>query len=100
MSFTILAAVSLDRYINVVYNSHHKRIVTNKSLAVTIILAFLVSFTWPTLINRDLEITKVARFSIALSAYIGALLAIGVFLNIALLRHIIRCIEGHLQVAS
>ena len=40
------------------------------------------------LINRDLEITKVAKFSIALSAYTGALLAIGVILNIALLRHI------------
>ena len=43
---------------------------------------------WPTLINKDLEITKVAKFSIALSAYTGALLAIGVILNIALLRHI------------
>lgn len=43
---------------------------------------------WPTLINKDLEITKVAKFSIALSTYTGALLAIGVILNIALLRHI------------
>ena len=70
------------------HNRHDKRIVTNKSLAVTIILAFLVSSMWPTLINKDLEITKVAKFSIALSAYAGALLAIGVILNIALLRHI------------
>lgn len=70
------------------HNRHDKRIVTNKSLAVTIILAFLVSSMWPTLINKDLEITKVAKFSIALSAYTGALLAIGVILNIALLRHI------------
>ena len=70
------------------HNRHDKRIVTNKSLAVTIILAFLVSSMWPTLINKDLEITKVAKFSIALSAYTGALLAIGVILNLALLRHI------------
>lgn len=70
------------------HNRHDKRIVTNKSLAVTIILAFLVSSMWPTLINKDLEITKVAKFSIALSAYTGALLAIEVILNIALLRHI------------
>ena len=47
LSFTILAAVSLDRYISVVHNRHHKRIVTNKSLAVTIILTFIVSSMWP-----------------------------------------------------
>ena len=88
MSFTILDAISLDRYIHLVHNRLYKRVVTNKSLAVTIILAILVSSTWPILINRDLEISKVAKVFIAMSTYTGALLATGVILNIALLRNI------------
>lgn len=88
MSFTILDAISLDRYIYVVHNRLHKKVVTNKSLAVIIILAILVSSTWSILITRDLEIKKVAKVCIAMSAYTGALLAIGVILNIALLRNI------------
>ena len=88
MSGTILDAISLDRYISVVHNKHHKRVVTNKSLAVTIILAILVSSMWPIIINRDLDITKLAKVCIAMSAYAGALLAIGAILNIALLRNI------------
>lgn len=43
MSFTILDAISLDRYIYIVHNRLHKKVVTNKSLAVIIILAILVS---------------------------------------------------------
>ena len=88
MSFIILDAISLDRYIHLMHNRLYKRVVTNKSLAVTIILAILVSSTWSILINRDLEISKVAKVFIAMSTYTGGLLATGVILNIALLRNI------------
>ena len=51
ISGTILNSISLDRYISVVHNRHHKRVVTNKSLAVTIISAILVSSMWSIIIN-------------------------------------------------
>ena len=94
MSGTILDAISLDRYISVVHNRHHKRVVTNKLLAVTIILAILVSSMWPIIINRDLDITKVAKVCLAMAAYTRVLPAIGVILNIALLRNVKQILQN------
>ena len=46
MPGTLLCAISIDRYINVVSNQYYKRIVTKKSLQVAIIFMILISLTW------------------------------------------------------
>lgn len=58
MSFTILFVISMERYLNIVQNKYYKRIVTKKSLTITIIFSTLLSITWATmftLISTDLE---------------------------------------------
>ena len=81
---TILSVISIDRYIIVVHNKYYRRIVTNKSLSVTIALAILVSVIWATL-----KLTvKIERLYIAMSAYIGAIIAIGVVFNVTLLKNV------------
>ena len=84
LSGTILSVMSIDRYIFVVHNKHYKRIVTNKSLSVTIALAILVSVIWATLTLT----VKIERLYIAMSAYIGAIIAIGVVFNVTLLKNV------------
>ena len=84
LSGTILSVISIDRYIFVVHNKHYKRIVTNKSLSVTIALAILVSVIWATLTLT----VKIERLYIAMSAYIGAIIAIGVVFNVTLLKNV------------
>ena len=49
MSGNILCAISIDRYLTVVYNRFYKRIVTKKSLTVAISLVVLTSLIWATL---------------------------------------------------
>ena len=91
MSGTTLCVTSIDRYINVVHNEYHKRIVTNTSLTITIILMALISTMWATfdaLLKKEKQLTKVAHFYIALSVYAGILLAVGVVLNVALLKNV------------
>ena len=48
MSGNALFVITINRYINVVHNKYHKRIVTNKSLEVTIIFMILILLTWAT----------------------------------------------------
>ena len=91
MSGTILCVISVDRYINVVYNAFHKRIVTNKLLAFIFILVALISAMWSTLdatLKTETHITKAAHLYIALSAYTGTILVTGVVCNVALLRNV------------
>ena len=91
MSGTILCVISIDRYINVVYNAFHKRIVTNKLLAIILILVALISVMWSTLdaqLKTETRIIKAAYFYIALSAYTGTILATGVVFNVVLLRNV------------
>ena len=91
MSGTILCVISVDRYINVVYNAFHKRIVTNKLLAIILILVALISAMWGTLdaqLKTETQVTKAAHFYIALSAYIGTTLVTGIVFNVALLRNV------------
>ena len=86
MSGTILSAIGIDRYIRVVHNKYYQRIVRNKSLTVTIALTILISIVWATVeIFKSKEFEK---FSIAMSTYTGAVLAVGVFFNVALLKHV------------
>ena len=86
LSGTILSMISIDRYIIVVHNKYYRRLVTNKSLSVTIALAILISVIWATVVVLD--IVKTERLFIAMSAYIGAVLTIGVVFNVALLKNV------------
>ena len=81
---TILSVISIDRYIIVVHNKYYRRIVTNKSLSVTIALAILVLVMWATVI----VLVETEILYIAMSAYIGAVIAIGVVFNVALLKNV------------
>ena len=81
---TILSVISIDRYIIVVHNKYYRRIVTNKSLSVTVALAILVLVMWATVI----VLVETEILYIAMSAYIGAVIAIGVVFNVALLKNV------------
>ena len=66
MSHTLLCVISVDRYIYVVHNNYYKRIVTKRSLAITIVWVIITSVTWATfylLFRARHETTKVAKLS-------------------------------------
>ena len=86
LSGTLLCVISVDRYIRVVHNKYHKRIVTNKSLSVTITLAILISIIWGRAEAPDL--VKFENLYTAMSVYTGVILAIGVVFNVALLKYV------------
>ena len=86
LSGTLLCVISVDRYIRVVHNKYYKRIVTNKSLSVTITMATLISFVWAC--AEALDLVKFENRYTAMSAYTGVVLAIGVFFNVALLKYV------------
>ena len=91
MSGTILFAISIDRYINVAHNRFHTRFVTKKFLTTIIILVTLVSIMWAlldTLFSTDRKKTRKVKLYIALTVYIGTLIATGVVFNIALLKNV------------
>ena len=46
MSGNILCVIPIDRYIHVAHSKHHKQLVLNKILEITIILMVLVSCAW------------------------------------------------------
>ena len=55
--------ISIDRYINVVHKKYYKRVVTNKSLAIAIILVIFISFMldlFETDFKAKLDIKKTA----------------------------------------
>ena len=86
MSGAILSAIGVDRYIRVVHNKYYKRITTNKLLTVTITLTILISIAWAIVEVRTLM--DFEHFFIAMSTYTGAVLAVGVGFNVALLKHV------------
>ena len=91
MSGTILFVISVDRYINVVHNSFHRKFVTKNFLITIIILVTLVSIMWAlldTLLSTDTKKMKKVKLYIALTVYIGILIAIGVVFNVALLKNV------------
>ena len=86
MSGAILSAIGVDRYTRVVHNKYCKRIITNKSLTVTITLTILISIVWATVqVSGSMDFE---HFFIAMSTYTGAVLAVGVVFNVALLKHV------------
>ena len=81
----------IDRYITVVHNKYHKKSLTRKLLTVIIICVTLTALLWATLnaiIIGRLQIVKLAKLYMALSAYTGAALATGAILNLALLKYV------------
>ena len=95
MSGTLLCAISIDRYINIVFNQYYKRIVTKKSLPVSIILIILIiiSLTWvlfETLNQNEADIKTLAKGYIVATGYFSVSIVVGVAFYIALLRYVQR----------
>ena len=91
MSGATLCLISIDRYLHVTQARYYKRIVTSKTLTLTIILLVAVSFMFGLLHAIFLgkrDFVKVAKLYIGLSIYEGLFLTISVFFNIALLRNV------------
>ena len=87
----MLCVVSVERYIYVVHNGFYRRAVTKKLLAIVIVCLILISFIWATTdarLRAKLDIVKLAKTYIALSAYAAAMLAIVIVFNVALLRNV------------
>ena len=85
MSLDLLCVISIERYIYVVYNGFYTRIVIKKLLAIAIISFILISFMWATTdahLRAKLDIVKLAKTYIALSAYAETVLAIGIVFNV------------------
>ena len=93
MSLNLLCVISIERYIYVVYNGFYRRTVTKKLLAIVIVCLIFISFIWATtdahLRAKRKSITIVKTY-IALTAYSGTVLAIGILCNVALLRNVKR----------
>ena len=97
MSGTLLCVISIDRYINVVSNTYYRRIVTKKSLTVTIFLVIVVSFilaSYEALFLVGVDKRKVAKGYIAFAVYCAAELVIGVTVNVALLIYVKRQVKN------
>ena len=93
MSFNLLCAISIERYIYVAHNRFYTRIVSKKLLAIVIVCLILISFIWAATdahLRAKLDIVKLAKTYIALSAYAGTVLAVGIVFNVALLRNVKR----------
>ena len=86
ISFNLLCIIAIERYIYVVYNGFYTKIVTKKLLAIVIVCLILISFIWATTdarLRAKLDIVKLAKTYIALSAYSGTVLAIAIVFNVA-----------------
>ena len=92
MSLNLLCVISIERYIYVVYNGFYTRIATKKLLAIVIVCLILLCFIWATTdshLRAKLDIAKLTKTNlIALSAYAGTVLAIGIVFDVALLRNV------------
>ena len=91
LSGTILCVISIDRYITVAHNKYYKRFVTRKLLMAIIIFVTLISFLWAILdaiFKGTVDILKLAKLYIALSAYAGAIIVIIIISNLALLKNV------------
>ena len=67
-------------------NRYYKRIVTKKSLTITIFLVILNSFMWGTFDAQFMEESdtrKLAEMFIALSVYAGTVLVLGIIFHVA-----------------
>ena len=93
MSGTLLCAISVDRYINVVSNKYYKRNVTKKSLPVVIASMILISLSWlifERLTQNEADIKRIVKGYIALCGYFAVPTVLGIAFNVALLRYVQR----------
>ena len=81
----VLSVISVDRYISLVHNRYHRKMVINKLLLFTITLVILISFKWVTV--EALDLLKFGNIYITMSGFIGAVLAVRVISNVALLKY-------------
>ena len=91
MSGTTLCVISIERYFNVVHNMYQRKIVTNKSVTITIIIAILISTTWALLVafhRGELDKRKISTVCITASSYIAIIIVITAILNVCLLRNV------------
>ena len=91
MTGSVLCVISIDRYINVVFNTYYKRIVTKKFLPVAIGLVIVTSFLWATLdalLVVGVGKKKVGNGYIVLATYCLALMVTGITINVALLTNV------------
>ena len=99
ISFNLLCIIAIERYVYVVYNGFYTKIVTKKLLAIVIVCLILISFIWATTdarLRAKLDIVKLAKTYIALSAYSGTVLAIAIVFNVAWLRNVKRKMQKSL----
>ena len=91
MSDTILCAISIERYFNVVHNWYHRMIVTNKSVTITIIIAILILTTRALfsalLLKSEIE-QKYQSVLVTASSYTEITRLISAILNVGLLRNV------------
>ena len=91
MSDTILCAISIERYFNVVRNWYHRMIVTNKSVTITIIIAILILTTRALfsalLLKSEIE-QKYQSVLVTASSYTEITRLISAILNVGLLRNV------------
>ena len=91
MSFNLLCAISIERYIYAVHNGFYKRTVTKKLLAIVIVCLTPLSFIWATNdahLRAELDIVKLAKTYITLSAYSKTILVIAIVFNVALPKNV------------
>ena len=97
MSGTLLCVISVDRYIYVVHNNYYNKIVTKRSLTITIVWVIVTSVTWASfevVFRVRLVIDKIAKLYFTMSAYSGAIVAVAVVLYAALLRKVKQTIKN------
>ena len=91
MSDTILCAISIERYFNVVHNWYHRMIVTNKSVTITIIIAILILTTralFSALLLKSEIKQKYQSVLFTASSYTEITRLISAILNVGLLRNV------------
>ena len=91
ISGTTLLLISIERYMNVVNKKYYKKIISNTTLAMAIILEVLISTFWSlyfAFVHKKQNLRKLANFLISSSSNEGIFLAAALLLNIALVRNV------------
>lgn len=91
ISGTTLLLISIERYMNVVNKKYYKKIISNTTLAMAIILEVLIATFWSlyfAFVRKKQNLRKLANFLISSSSNEGIFLAVALLLNIALVRNV------------
>ena len=91
ISGTTLFLISIKRYMNVAKKKYYKKIISNTTLTIAIILENLIATFWSlyfAFVCKKQNLRKLANFLISSSSNEGIFLAIALLLNIALVRNV------------